>query len=310
VTTARGQLLAQERDIHRLCAEDHTANCHLRQDLDRSFRNELEKLKDNEQASITHQLRELESGKNKRLTVSILTILQTSEREIQKQFEQQMEMGNDLFQTELFDQAVRLIKNCDGTCADIKEEYQKELTVFAQCSDNNLTGIRNTLLCLDTETSSVATAADGTTVDSAGSQEVGDAYESVGVPVAATTAREDNNRIVMDGLGVSMAPGQDEGHNSESSGAHSEVTVDGISEVEDTGEILLPQEVTLSAVVQVPPLHLTTLQPASPPTIRVAILTTSSHSSDDSELEGTKRGDTTVSTPNTSTRAQEHSSAG
>jgi hypothetical protein len=113
---------------------------------------------------------------------------------------------------------VWLIKNFDDTCADIKEEYQKELTVFAQCSDKNLTGIRNALLRLDTETSSVATAADGTTVDSTGSQEVGDACESVGVPVAATTAGEDDNRTVMDGLGISMAPDQDEGHNSAAAG--------------------------------------------------------------------------------------------
>jgi hypothetical protein len=308
-TKARGQLLAQERDIERLRAEDHTAYCQLRQDLDSGFRNELEKMKDNELGSITHQFRELESGKNRRPTASILTILQASEREIQKQFEQQMQMGNDLLQTELFDQAVRLVKNCDDTCADIKEEYHKELTVFAQCSDKNLTGIRNALLRLDTETSSVATAADGTTVDSAGSQEVGDSYESVGVPVAATTAGEDDNRIVMDGLGVSMAPGQDEGHNSVAAGTHSEVVVDGcngISEVADAGEILWSQQVASSASVQVPPFHLEALQPASPPTIRLAIPTGSSHSSDDSELEGAQRGATTVSTPNTSTRAQEH----
>jgi hypothetical protein len=200
-------------------------------------------------------------------------------------------------------------KNCDDTCAYIKEEYQKELTVFAQCSDKNLTGIRNALLRPDTETSSVATAPDGTTVDSAGSQEVGDVYESVGVPVAATTAGEDDSRIVMDVLGVSMAPGQDEGHNSATAGAHPEVVVDGISEVEDAGEILLPQQVTSSAAVQVPPIHLASLQPASPPTIRLVIPTGSSHSSDDSELEGSQCGATTVSTPNTSTRAQEHSSA-
>ena len=62
-----------------------------------------------------------------------------------------MQMGNDLFQTELFNQTVWFIKNCDDTYTDIKEEYQKELTVFTQCSDKNLTGIRNTLLCLDTE---------------------------------------------------------------------------------------------------------------------------------------------------------------
>ncbi len=102
-TETRGQLLAQERDIARLRAEGHTTKCQLRQDLDNGFRNELEKMKDNELAIITHQLRELESGKNRSPTVSILTILQASEREIQKQFEQQMQMGNDLLQTELFD---------------------------------------------------------------------------------------------------------------------------------------------------------------------------------------------------------------
>jgi hypothetical protein len=166
-----------------------------------------------------------------------------------------MQMGNDLFQT-----------------------------------DNNLTGIRNVLLRLDTETSSVATTTDDTTVDSAGSQEVDDDYESVGVPVATTTAGEDDNRIVMDCLGVSMAPGQDEGHNSATVGAHSEVSVDGISEVTDVGEILLTQQVTSSAAVQVPPLHLAALQPASPPTIRLAIPTGSSHSSDDSELEDEQAG--------------------
>ncbi len=161
---------------------------------------------------------------------------------------------------------------------------------------------------LDTETSSVATAADGTTVDSAGSREIDDTYESGGVPVAATTAGEDDSRIVMDGLGVSMAPDQDEGDNSASAGAHSEVTVDGLSEVADAGEILLSQQVTSSTEVQVPPLHLTALQPAFPPTIRLVIPTVSSHSSDDSELEGTQRGATTVNTEyfDQGARAQQH----
>jgi hypothetical protein len=53
-----------------------------------------------------------------------------------------------------------------------------------------------------------------------------------------------------------MAPGQDEGYNSAATNTHSEVTVDGISEVAHVGEILLPQQVTSSAVVQVPQLHL------------------------------------------------------
>ena len=94
----------------------------------------------------------------------------------------------------------------------------------------------------------------------------------------------------MDGLGVSKEPGQDEGHNSAAAGAHSEVSVDGISEGTDVGEILLTQQVTSSAAVQVPPLHLAALQPASPPTIRLAIPTGSSHSSDDSELEDEQAG--------------------
>jgi hypothetical protein len=243
-----------------------------------------------------------------------LTILQASEREIQKQFEKQMQMGNDLLQTELFDQAVRLITNYDDTCTDIKEEYQKELTVFSQYSDKNLTGIRNALLLLDTETSSVATAADGTTVDSAGSQEVGDDYESGGVPLAATTAGEGDSRIVMDGLGVSEAPGEDEGQNGEAACAHSEVAVDSVTEVADAGETLLPQLVTSSTAVltaeKVPPLNLAALQPASPPTIRLPSPPGSSHSSDKSAHEGTEHGPDSVSPPDASTKAQGHSSAG
>jgi hypothetical protein len=146
-----------------------------------------------------------------------------------------------------------------------------------------LTGIRNVLLRLDTETSSVATTADGTTVDSAGSQEVDDTYESVGVPVATTTAGEDDNRIVMDGLGVSMSPGQDEGHNSV------DILDRGTSSTTPSGGT--PGSISTNV-------------------IRLAIPTDSSHSRDDSELEGSHHGVTTVSTPNTSTRAQEHSSAG
>jgi hypothetical protein len=61
------------------------------------------------------------------------------------------------------------------------------------------------------QASAVATAADSTTETSVGSQEVGDANEPVGVEVAATTAGEADNLIVMDVLGVSMAPGEDEG---------------------------------------------------------------------------------------------------
>jgi hypothetical protein len=87
-TKTRGKIHEYEREVERLRAEGHTTKCQLHQDLDSGFRNELEKMKDNELASITHQLRELKSGKNRRATASILTILQASEREIQKQFEQ------------------------------------------------------------------------------------------------------------------------------------------------------------------------------------------------------------------------------
>jgi hypothetical protein len=131
---------------------------------------------------------------------------------------------------------------------------------------------------------------DDTEHSGTGSQEVDDDYESVGVPVVSTTVGEDDNRIVMDGLGVSMAPDQDEGYNSAAAGAHSEVEVEGISEVVDVGEILLPPQVTSSAAVQVPPLHLVTLQSVSSPTTRLAIPTGSSHSSDDSEFELHSKG--------------------
>jgi hypothetical protein len=55
---ARGQIHAQERDVERLRVEGHTTR-QLRQDLDNSFRNEVEKMKDNELAGITQQLREI-----------------------------------------------------------------------------------------------------------------------------------------------------------------------------------------------------------------------------------------------------------
>ncbi len=142
------------------------------------------------------------------------------------------------------------------------------------------------------------------------SQEVGDTYESGGVPLAAKTAGEGDRRIVMDGLGVSKAPGEDEGQNGESVCAHSEVVVDSVTEVADVGEALLPQLVTSSTSEKVPPLNLATLQPASPPTIRLTSPPGSSHSSDKSVHEGTVHGVDLVSPPDASTKAQGHSSAG
>ena len=144
-TKARGQLLAHERDIERLRAEGHTANHQLRQDLGSSFRNELEKMKDNELATFTQQLREIESGKNKRLTESILTMLHASEWKLQQEFGQRIEGESNLLKSEILDQAVRIRNYCDDSCAVIKhtcavtkQDYQKELTVLAQHTDKNL----------------------------------------------------------------------------------------------------------------------------------------------------------------------------
>jgi hypothetical protein len=137
-TKARGQLLAHERDMERLRAESHTVICQLRQDLGNSFRNELEKMKDNELATFTQQLREIESGKSKKLTESILTMLQASERKLQQEFGQRIEGESNLLKSEILDQAVRIRNYCDDSCAVIKWDYQKELTVLAQRTDKNL----------------------------------------------------------------------------------------------------------------------------------------------------------------------------
>jgi hypothetical protein len=59
----------------------------------------------------------------------------------------------------------------------------------------------------------------------------------------------------------------------------------GTTEVAYAGENMLPQQVTYSAEVQVPPLNLAALQPASTSSIRVAATpTTSPHSSDFEDL--------------------------
>ncbi len=81
-TKVRGQLIVHECDIERLQVEGNTVNHQLRHEVDISFRNELEKIKDNELTNITHHLSEIESGKNKRLTVSIRTMLEAFVQEI------------------------------------------------------------------------------------------------------------------------------------------------------------------------------------------------------------------------------------
>jgi hypothetical protein len=87
---------------------------------------------------------------------------------------------------------------------------------------------------------------ENTTEDSVMSQ------DPTGVQVAATTAGEEDNSPVIDVLGVSGAPDED----GAAAFAHSEVTVDGTTEVADAGETLLPQQLTYSAEAQLPPLDL------------------------------------------------------
>jgi hypothetical protein len=117
----------------------------LMRGLDSSFRNELEKLKDNELSSITHQLSEIESGKNKRLTVSIRTMLEASVQEIRQEFGQRIEEESNLLKSEILDQAVRIIKICDGTCAELNhslqglEEKLKGLTKDAEDKSSGMT---------------------------------------------------------------------------------------------------------------------------------------------------------------------------
>jgi hypothetical protein len=147
-TKARGQLLAHERDIERLRAEGHTANHQLRHEVDSSFRNELEKIKDNELASIIHQLSEIESGKNKRLRVSIRTMLEASVQEIRQEFGQHIEEGSNLLKSEILDQAVRIIRICDGTCAELNHSLQgleEKLKGLTKDAEGKSAGMTETL---------------------------------------------------------------------------------------------------------------------------------------------------------------------
>jgi hypothetical protein len=134
---------------------------------------------------------------------------------------------------------------------------------------------------------------------------------SVRTGLPGVEAGEEGTLVVMTVSGVPKAPGEDEGKHVEAAYTHSEVAVDSVPEVADTGEPLLPQLVTSSTVEKVPPLNLAALQPASPPTIRLTSPPGSSHSSDKSAHEGTDHGtSSSVSPPDTSTKAQGHSSAG
>ena len=96
--------------------------------------NDLEKIRDNELGTLgilTDQLREMESRKNKKLTVSISTILQTSEREIQQELDRYIR-SEILERTVLSQEQTSRI--CDFTCEGIR----KDLSVFAKGSDKTL----------------------------------------------------------------------------------------------------------------------------------------------------------------------------
>ena len=101
----------------------------------------------------------------------------------------------------------------------------------------------NAILRLDTSSIPSVSATEGTTEDSAMSQEVGGANDPVGVQFAAPTAGEEDKFLEIDVLGVSGALDEDEGQNGASTCAHSEVTVDGKTEVADAGETFIPQKV-------------------------------------------------------------------
>ena len=74
-TKARGQIHSFEREVELLCVEGHTVIHQLRQELDDRFRNEMEKIRNNELGSLGGHLREMERGEIKRLTDSILVMM-------------------------------------------------------------------------------------------------------------------------------------------------------------------------------------------------------------------------------------------
>jgi len=65
-------------------------------------------------------------------------MLETFVQEIRQEFGQRIEEESNMLKSEILDQAVRIIKYYDDTYAGIKEDYQKDLTVFALSTDKNL----------------------------------------------------------------------------------------------------------------------------------------------------------------------------
>jgi hypothetical protein len=75
VTTKEcGQIHTLDREVARLYEKRRTVINQIRQELDGSFRNEMEKIRDNEMEN-PGQLNELERGQDTRLTVSISSMM-------------------------------------------------------------------------------------------------------------------------------------------------------------------------------------------------------------------------------------------
>ena len=100
-TKARGKIHEFEREVDRLRVECRTAIHQLRQELDGSFRNEMEKIRNNELASLAGLLKEMERGDNKQLTASISTMLQASEQEIREELARGMTWERNLRKFEM-----------------------------------------------------------------------------------------------------------------------------------------------------------------------------------------------------------------
>ena len=74
-TKTRGQIHTFDREVERLHVEGHTTIHQMWQELDDSFRNEMEKIRNNELVSLGGLLKEMECGENKQLTSSISTMM-------------------------------------------------------------------------------------------------------------------------------------------------------------------------------------------------------------------------------------------
>ena len=151
-TKARGKINDCERELERLRVEYRTAIHQLRQELDGSFRNEMEKIRNNELASLAGRLKEMERGDNKQLTASISTMLQASEQVIREELDRVMTWERNLRKAEMSADKWDILLEQGQTIQTMEEEFKrsqnvqdvtledvrKELAVFAHRSDKSL----------------------------------------------------------------------------------------------------------------------------------------------------------------------------